>query len=311
MKNNNYGDLDQSKQKDNRHSSEKTISSIRIAFFLNISFTVIEIVGGYWTNSLAILSDALHDLGDSFSLGLSWYLEKFSLRPRDEKFSYGYRRFSLLAALINLTVLLLGSILIIMEAVPRLVHPEHSNARGMVGIAIVGILVNGLAILRLRQSSKALSIRTVMLHLLEDVLGWTAVLLVGIVLIFRDVHILDPLLSLLIIVYVLINLTQNLKKTFRLLLQGVPEDFSLTSLENEICKINGILSVHHTHAWSLDGEHHILTTHAVISAHSNKKDIMRIKKEVRNISLLRDIEHVTIEIEFEDEKCGMRDNTEM
>jgi cobalt-zinc-cadmium efflux system protein len=310
MKKNNNHDMDQNQQKGNRHSSEKTIAGIRIAFFLNISFTIIEIVGGFWTNSLAILSDALHDLGDSFSLGLSWYLEKFSLRPRDEKFSYGYRRFSLLAALINLTVLLLGSILIILEAIPRLVHPEHSNARGMVGIAIVGILVNGLAMLRLRQSGKALNIRTVMLHLLEDVLGWTAVLLVGIVLIFRDVHILDPLLSLLIIVYVLINLTRNLKKTFRLLLQGVPEDLSLTSLENEIRKIDGILSVHHTHAWSLDGEHHILTTHAVISASSNKKDIMRIKKEVRKIGLLRDVEHVTIEIEFEDEKCGVRDNAE-
>jgi len=173
----------------------------------------------------------------------------------------------------------------------------------MVGIAVLGIVANVLAMLRLRQGGKALKIQTVMLHLLEDVLGWTAVLVVGIVLIFKDIHILDPPLSLLIIVYVQLNLIRNLKKTFKLLLQGVPEDLSIISLENKIRNIEGVLSIHHTHAWSLDGEHHILTTHVVIGPHAAKKDIVRIKEQVRKLGLSQNVQHITIEIEFADEEC--------
>ncbi|MEJ2412193.1 MAG: cation diffusion facilitator family transporter [Anaerolineales bacterium] len=119
--------------------------NIRVAFFLNLGFTLFEVIGGLYTNSLAILSDALHDLGDSFSLGMAWYLERHSHKESDVKYSYGYRRFSLLAALINTIVLIAGSIYILSEAVPRLLHPEHSNAGGMVVLAVVGIAVNGFA----------------------------------------------------------------------------------------------------------------------------------------------------------------------
>ncbi|MEJ2447304.1 MAG: cation diffusion facilitator family transporter, partial [Anaerolineales bacterium] len=168
--------------------------NIRVAFFLNLGFTLFEVIGGLYTNSLAILSDALHDLGDSFSLGMAWYLERHSHKESDVKYSYGYRRFSLLAALINTIVLIAGSIYILSEAIPRLLHPEHSNAGGMVVLAVVGIAVNGFAALRVR-SEGSLNAQVISWHLLEVVLGWAAVLIVSISLLITDIHILDPILN--------------------------------------------------------------------------------------------------------------------
>ena len=154
-------------------------TNIKIAFFLNLSFTVIEIIGGFWTNSVAILSNALHDLGDSVSLGLAWYLEGQSQKKGDQVYSYGYRRFSLLSAVINSLILLLGSMFILSEAIPRLLNPELSNAKGMFFLALGGILVNGVAALKLQHES-SLNQRVVFLHLLEDVLGWVAVFVTSI-----------------------------------------------------------------------------------------------------------------------------------
>ena len=134
------------------HSHSRT-KDIQTAFLLNLGFAILEVVGGIWTNSLAIVSDALHDFVDSLSLGLSWYLDVYSEKEEDERYSYGYRRFSLLAAFINVVVLSAGSVLILSEAIPRLWKPERTNAQGMVLLAVVGIAVNGLAALRLYRDS--------------------------------------------------------------------------------------------------------------------------------------------------------------
>ena len=135
---------------DHHHPPDRTIGNIRVAFFLNLAFALLEIVGGLWTNSVAILSDAVHDLGDSFALGSAWFLEKYSRKQRDQRYSYGYRRFSVLGSLLNAGVLIGGSIFVLTEAIPRLLSPQESNAEGMVVIAIIGILVNGTAVFRLR-----------------------------------------------------------------------------------------------------------------------------------------------------------------
>jgi len=291
----------------NHQHDKQSTGNIRTAFFLNLFFTILEIFGGLWTNSIAILSDALHDLGDSFSLGLAWFLNKYSHRKADEKFSYGYRRFSLLAALINTIVLIIGSIFILSEAIPRIFNPQHSNAQGMVLLAIAGILINGFAVIKLKGGG-SINVRVVMWHLLEDVLGWTAVLIVGIVLLFKDIHVLDPALSILFTLYVLFNVIRNLKKTLRLFLQGVPENISITQLEEEIKQIPGIKSVHHTHIWSLDGEHNVLTTHVVVGQLVEKNDSMKIKKEIDNKTKHLSLEHTTIEIEYENEDCRLNQN---
>lgn len=278
--------------------------NIRVAFFLNLGFTILEIIGGLWTNSLAILSDALHDFGDSLSLGLAWFLDKYSQKGHDTKYSYGYRRFSLLAALINTVVLIIGSLFILSEAVDRIMNPEHSNAPGMLLFAIAGIVVNGLAVLRVK-GGKSLNARVVAWHLLEDVLGWVAVLIVSIVLLFKDVHVLDPILSMLITLYVLFNVIRNLKKTLTLFLQGVPEQIDLNEIERRILAIDRVESLHHTHVWSLDGEHHILTAHVVVDQNTTKDQAAGIKNEIKSQIEEMDFEHVTIEVEYANEDCSM------
>jgi cobalt-zinc-cadmium efflux system protein len=277
--------------------------NIRAAFFLNLGFTLFEIVGGIYTNSLAILSDALHDLGDSFSLGMSWFLERRSYKASDGKYSYGYRRFSLLAALINTVILITGSLFILSEAIPRLVNPQPSNAGGMALLAVIGIAVNGLAALRVR-GSQSLNAQLVTWHLLEDVLGWIGVLIVSISLAFTDIYILDPLLSILISLYVLYNVLRSLRKTMALFLQAVPEAIDLPEVEHTLLAIPQVQSVHHTHIWSLDGEHHVLTTHLVVDPDATKEDLIRIKQAAAGIAAGMSLAHATIELEFETD-CSM------
>ena len=286
------------------HSTHGTIRNIKVAFWLNLSFTFLEIVGGLWTNSLAILSDAFHDFGDSLALGLAWALEYLSHRHDDNRFSYGYRRFSLLGALLNTLILVGGSTLILARALPRLVAPEAANAPGMAGIAVLGILINGIAVIRLR-SDQALNARVVALHLLEDVLGWIAVLIVSIVLMVTDLAILDPILSILITMYVLFSTLRNLRQTLALFMQAVPDSINLEAIDARLRHIPEVLSTHHTHVWSLDGENHVLTTHVVIDEQTSKDDIVCIRQDIQVVVRELNFSHTTVEIEFGDDDCGM------
>lgn len=282
----------------------RTSGNIRLAFYLNLGFTVIEIFGGLWTNSLAILSDAVHDLGDSLSLGLAWFLERYAEKGEDQRFSYGYRRFSLLGALVNAVILIVGSLFVISRAIPRLVEPEHSDAGGMILFAVVGVAVNGLAVFRLR-SSKSMNARVVAWHLLEDVLGWLAVLVVGIVLLFTDNHLLDPILSLLIALYVLYNVVRNLRETVGLFLQSVPQNIEVEAIMRAVRKLENVESTHHTHVWSLDGEHHVLTAHVVVDEDISKPDVRRVKNSIQAVLEPYEFSHITLEIEFGDDDCAM------
>jgi cobalt-zinc-cadmium efflux system protein len=276
--------------------------NIKIAFFLNLAFTIIEIIGGFWTNSMAILSDALHDLGDSLSLGVSWYLQNYSKKGPDYKFSFGYSRFSLLGALINSIVLLGGSVLILSRAIPRIFNPEPVNAKGMIAFAVLGIFINGAAVLRLRKG-KSLNEKVVTWHLLEDVLGWVVVLIGSIILNFKDLPIIDPLLSMGITIYILYNVVKNLKKVMNVFLQGVPEDISIEEIEKLVEEKTEALSVHHTHIWTIEGERNMLSTHVKIPDSYNSQDIINLKKNIRKLLTEKNIEHVTVEIEFESEEC--------
>lgn len=285
------------------HSHEhNSVKNIKIAFFLNFFFTIIEFIGGYLTNSVAIMSDALHDLGDTFSLGLAWFLEKFSSKKRTDKFSYGYKRFSLLGAFINAVILLLGSLFILSEAIPRILNPETSNAQGMLILAIFGILVNGYAVYK-TSKGKTMNEKVISLHLLEDVLGWVAVFIVSIVMIFTNLTILDPILSVLITLYILWGVLKNLKATALLFLQATPNDLDTNKIDNELKKNPLVQDIHDTHIWSLDGEEHILSSHIVIKGNSTKEDIKKIKIEIKKNLINQGIKHSTLEIEFEDEIC--------
>ncbi len=282
-------------------------SNIKVAFFLNLFFAIFELIGGIFTNSLAILSDAVHDLGDSFALGVSLYLDKVSKNPRTQRFSYGLGRLSLLSALISSFVLLFGSFFILSAAVPRLLKPEHSNAQGMIGFAILGILINGLAVLRLKKG-QSMNEKVVFWHLLEDVLGWVAVLITGILIYFKDVHILDPILSILIVLYVLWNVVKNLRKTVSLFLQSVPDGISIKNLEEEIKFIPNIIAIHDSHIWTLDGQQNILTTHLVVEKDLSDEKVLELKCKVKEHIHKLGVEHTTVEIERDGEKCELNNH---
>lgn len=287
--------------------SHRTTSNIRLAFFLNLSFTILEIFGGIWTNSVAILSDAIHDLGDSLSLGLAWYLERYAEKGKDRKFSYGYRRFSLLGAFVNAVILIVGSLFIISRAIPRLLEPEHTDAQGVIVFAIIGILVNGLAVFRLR-ASKSMNARVVAWHLLEDVLGWIAVLIVGVALLFTDNRLLDPILSILIAIYVLFNVIRSLRETIELFLQSVPRSIEIEEILGKANAVENVCSTHHTHIWSLDGEHHVLTTHVVVEESISKVGVRRVKDAIKRVLEEYEFSHITLEIEYGEDDCAMAVN---
>lgn len=289
---------------DHGHAHPETTAGLRLAFFLNLGFALLEIGGGLWTNSLAIISDALHDLGDSAALGLSWYLDRYSKRREDVRFTYGYRRFSLLGALVSALILIGGSVAILTEAIPRLLDPEPAYAPGMLGFAVAGIAVNGLAALRVRQG-KSMNAQMVAWHLLEDVLGWGAVFIVSVILLIWDVPVLDPLLSVGITLYVLYNVVVNLRKTLALFLQAVPETIDIPKIEQELRELHHVKDIHHTHIWSLDGERHVLSTHVVIDEDATKETAIDVKCRVREIVHQMDLEHVTVEIEYAGETCSL------
>jgi cobalt-zinc-cadmium efflux system protein len=286
-------------QHEHNHSNVK---NIKLAFFLNLSFTFIEIIGGFLTNSMAILSDALHDLGDSISLAMSWYLENYSQKGADKEFSYGYARFSLLGALINSIVLILGSIFILTKVIPRIFAPQPVHPEGMLYLAILGIIVNGIAVFKLR-GGKSLNKDVVSWHLLEDVLGWIAVLIVSIILIYKDLPILDPLLSLAINIYILYNVISKLKKVLNIFLQRVPAGIEIEELQQKIVAETQALAAHHTHIWTLDGERNFLSTHVIIPDQISKSKIIELKAQIKKLLAAEKIDHVTIEIEYKNEEC--------
>lgn len=279
--------------------------NIKVAFFLNLAFSLVEIVGGIFTNSVAIVADALHDLGDSLSLGLAWWLEKLSGKRRDQRFSFGYRRLSLLAALINGIVLVGGSIFVLWKTIPRLLAPEAVHVPGMFWLAALGIAVNGLAVLRLRSGS-SMNEKVVSWHLLEDVLGWVAVLIVSIIMYFKPLPILDPLLSLVITAVILWNVIKRVKQTSAIFLQAIPEGIDIDAIEQSIDELTGVVSVHDTHIWSLDGEHHIASTHVVTNDVTIGNSLL-IRQQVREIFSAVGINHVTVEIEAVGEDCVTAD----
>lgn len=275
---------------------------IGFAFFLNLTFTAIELAGGIWTNSVAVLSDALHDLGDSVALGVGWHFQRVSRRAGDEVYTFGYRRFSLLTALLMSLLLLGGGIVVLFRAVPRLFAPEAADATGMLILAGIGIAANGLAALRMR-GGRSLGERLVTWHLLEDVLGWAAVLVTALVMRFFELPILDPILSIAITAYVFWNVVKRLRETLVILLQGVPPGVSLDAVEQAMRGVPGVCDVHHIHVWSQDGEHHVLTGHVVAANADSVEELAAVGRRVKAELTRFGIGHSTLELERQGGPC--------
>ena len=283
---------------DHQHDHDHGGSNIGIAFFLNFGFTIIEIIGGFWTNSFAILSDALHDLGDSLSLGLAWYFQKLSKRGRTLVFTYGYKRLNTLGAIVTGMMLVGGSVFILTQAIPELFDPQPTNAAGMIWLAVLGILVNGAAVFRLRKGGESLNEQVITWHLLEDVLGWVAVLIGSIVMYYFDLPWIDPALSIGITVFILYGVVGRLWKAGKVILQATPEGISHDEVLGAINALEGVADAHHLHLWTLDGEYFLGSIHLVLLDKSTVAEAEATKGRVRRLA--HDdygIEHMTIETE--------------
>jgi cobalt-zinc-cadmium efflux system protein len=276
---------------------------VRLAAFLNIAFTVIEIMGGLWTNSLAILSDALHDLGDSIALFISWLFERGAKKSPNAKYTFGYQRLSLFSAIFSASVLVAGSIIIFYQAIPRLLSPETVNALGMVGLALIGVAFNALGFFLLKRG-ESLNEKVLSWHLLEDVLGWIVILVGGVVMYFWDFYLIDPIMTVALTAFIFYNVAKNLREGIRILLQGVPKHINLEEVKRDIGAVKGVLGMHDIHIWSLEGETDVFTAHVVLEDATLEKHPEETKQTIREILLKHHLEHSTIEFESEGQCTG-------
>ncbi len=275
----------------------KTEKNILVAFLLNLFFSVFELVGGFFTGSVAIISDSVHDLGDAASIGISYFLEKKSKKQPDEEFNYGYMRFSVLGSVITTFILLFGSGAVIYNAVCRLIDPTDINYGGMIIFAIVGLAVNFIAAY-FTSGEGSLNQKAVNLHMLEDVLGWAVVLVGSVVMYFTDLEFIDPIMSIGISLFILVSAVRNLKEVLDLFLERTPKNLSVGELKEHITEIDGVLDVHHIHIRSIDGRNNYVTMHIVTDS-----DAATIKRAVRSELAEHGITHATLELEASGEDC--------
>lgn len=276
----------------------KSEKNIFIAFLLNISFSIFELIGGLFTNSIAIISDAIHDFGDSLSIGISYFLEKKSKKKPDNKYTYGYTRYSVLGAIITNTILIIGSILVIYNAIIRIMNPRDINYNGMIIFAVFGCLVNFWAAYFTREGS-SLNQKAVNLHMLEDVLGWAVVLIGAILIKFTELTIIDPILSILVALFILLNAIKSYKKIINLFLEKTPDDLEINEIKEHILNIKDVIDVHHIHIWSIDGFNNYATMHIV----TESKNINKLKHAIKEELKEHNISHTTIEIEDKEYLC--------
>ena len=278
----------------------KTQKNILIAFILNLSFSVIEYIGGLFTGSVAIISDSVHDLGDALSIGLAYFLEKKSRRAPDENYTFGYGRYSVLGGLMTVVILLIGSVAVIYSSVRRLIHPTQINYNGMIIFALFGVCVNFLAAWFTREGD-SINQRAVNLHMLEDVLGWAVVLIGALLMRFTDISVIDPIMSIGVSLFILAGAFKNLNEIGELFLLKTPDGASVSELSKHLSEIPGVLEAHHVHMWSVDGSTIVFTCHIVAEG-----EFAAVKRLVKQELSEHGITHSTIELEAPGEECGER-----
>ena len=281
------------------HQSQtsKSARNILIAFLLNLGFSIYEFIGGIFTGSTAIMSDSVHDFGDALSIGISFFLEKKSAKHPDSHYTYGYVRYSLVGGMITTLILILGSVFVITNAVFRIFNPVEINYNGMILLAIIGVFVNSIATY-VTHHGDSLNQKSVNLHMLEDVLGWIVVLVGAIIMRFTNITYLDPILSILVAVFIFWHAIKNFISILDVFLEKTPDNISVAELTTHLEKIHGIQEVHHLPVWSIDGYHTYVTLHAITNSPSSE-----LKQKIRTELSAHNINHVTIEFESPKEHC--------
>ncbi len=270
---------------------------ILTAFILNLFFSIAEFIGGALTGSVAIISDAVHDLGDSMSIGISFILEKISKKKPDASHTFGYVRYSVFGSLVQTIILISGSVIVIYNAVLRLINPTPINYNGMIILALGGVVINFAATV-FTHGGKSLNQKAVSLHMLEDVLGWIVVLFGAVIMKFTDIRIIDPILSIGVALISFFYAIKIFKSSVDILLEKTPQNISLKEISEHLKHIDGVIDAHHLHIWSFDGISNAATVHIVTDS-----DAHTIKKSVKAELHDHGISHVTVEIETGGEHC--------
>lgn len=268
--------------------------NILSAFFINLAFTVIALTGGWLTNSMAIISDSIHDLGCTLSIGLAWGFEHIAKHKPTHRFTFGYRRFALLGAFVNACILLSGATVVLHESIERLGSPVTVDAHGMMWFALLAIAFKGVAAWRTWRGS-SVNQRMVSLHLLGDCLGWVAVLVASLVMMVVEIPLLDPLLSIGISLYLLYNVVRNLITAFRIVLEGVPTTIDYHKVEAEVAALDGVAEVQQLHIWSMDNEHHMAEV-ILATPLTDITKIEQLKGTLRTILHSHSVEQCVIEV---------------
>lgn len=271
----------------------KTKHAVWIAFFLNLSYSIVEFIAGGIFGSSAVLADSVHDLGDAIAIGISAFLESISNREEDSHYTLGYKRFSLLGAMVTAVILMTGSVLVILENITKLFHPQPVNDEGILWLGIIAVSINVLASLLIRKGqTKNESILS--LHFLEDTLGWLAVILMAIVLRFTDWYILDPLLSLAISFFILSKAIPRFWSTLRIFLDAVPEGVDIQQVKSDLEQLDHVASINQLNLWTMDG----LEKNAIVHVCLKRMEHMEVCKEaIRALLKERGFQNVTIEVD--------------
>ncbi|MBE5805275.1 MAG: cation transporter [Clostridiales bacterium] len=275
----------------------KSDKNILIAFLLNIFFAIFEFLGGIFTNSFAIISDSVHDIGDALSIGVSYVLEKKSKKSPDKNYTYGYLRYSVLGGVITTVILLVGSILVIYNSIGRIINPVEIRYNEMILFAIFGVIVNLIAA-RVTKHGHSINQRSVNLHMLEDVLGWIVVLIGAIIMKFTNISVIDSIMSIGVAIFILIHSIKNLRVILDIFLEKTPSKISIDEIEKKLMEIDNVINVHHIHVWSIDGYNNYATLHVVVNNNN-----LQIKQFIRDKLKEYGIGHITIEIENMEETC--------
>lgn len=275
------------------YGSDKKILT---AFFLNLFFVFVEIFGGFFTNSFAILSDAVHDMGDCVAIGFAYVMEKLSKKAPDEKYTYGYRRYSLLSAMITSLLLVVSSIFVVAGAVIRIGQPREVKGGIMLLVAIFGVIINGVAVITTHRGTGA-NERAVSLHMLEDVLGWVAVLIGSALIYAFKWYFVDGILSLCIAGFLIVNSIRNIKRVLEILLEKSPEGFDVQEFKKQLSAIDNVQDIHHLHIWSLDGEYNMASLHLRLAEGADMDVYASAKAGVEDLSRQWGIEHLTVQID--------------
>ena len=267
--------------------------TVWVAFFLNLSYAIVEFIAGGIFGSSAVLADSVHDLGDAIAIGISAFLETISNREEDRQYTLGYKRFSLLGALVTAVILITGSILVILENITKLFNPQPVNDEGILWLGILAVSINVLASLVVRKG-KTKNESILSLHFLEDTLGWLAVILMAIILKFTDWYILDPLLSLVISIFILTKAIPRFWSALKIFLDAVPEGVETGDLEKDLEALINVKSVNQLSIWSMDGLENNAIIHLCLE---DWEQMLETKNQVRQLLEERGIQNITIEVD--------------